>query len=211
MMTNDGHLDVEQAAHRIVDLASRDTDVADAMRGLIDWCASHKPCDDWKRLRALDFTAELRRLRTWLDDVLSADPPNASVTGIYFGLFNPQYDDNEGPVADIYVAGGIYGDDDWLSAVRQHWWPNGRYARSQLLAQIYRIAYESPSSLGNSAEYPLALGFGVLAAKHLCLAIKPKLLGERGGSRWITVGFDSGDVLTLGQLSASGLALSLTW
>jgi hypothetical protein len=119
-----------------------------------------------------------------LDDVLSAEPPNASVTGIYFGLFNPQYDD-EGPVADIYVAGGIYGDDDWLPAVKKHWWPNGRYARSQLLAQLYRIAYESPSSLGNNAEYPLVLGFGVLAAKHLCLAIKSKLsarAAEAGGS-----------------------------
>src|SRR5258705_5173498 len=111
-MTNDGDLDPEQAAHRIVDLASRDIDVGDAMRELIDWCSSHQPCDDWKRLRDLDFTAEVGRLRTWLDDVLSAEPPNASVTGIYFGLFNPQYDDDEGPVADIYVAGGIYGDDD---------------------------------------------------------------------------------------------------
>jgi hypothetical protein len=95
--------------------------------------------------------------------------------------------------------------------VSQHWWANGRYARSQLLAQIYRIAYESPDSLGNNAEYPLVLGFGVFAAKHLCLSSKPKLLGGGGGSRWITVGFDSGDLLTLGQLSASGLALSLAW
>jgi hypothetical protein len=210
-MSNDGDLDLAQAARRIVDLASRDIDVADAMRELIDWCSSHQPCDDWKRFRDLDFMAELGRLGTWLDDVLSAEPPKASVTGIYFGLFNPQYDDDEGPVADIYVAGGIYGDDDWLSAVSQHWWANGRYARSQLLAQIYRIAYESPSSLGNNAEYPLVLGFGVFAAKHLCLSIKPRLLGGGGGSRWITVGFESGDVLTLGQLSASGLALSLTW
>jgi hypothetical protein len=153
-MTNDRDLDLAQAAHRIVDLASRDIGIADAIRELIDWCSSQQACDDWKRLRDLDFTAEMGRLRAWLDDVLSAEPPNASVTGIYFGLFNPQYDDDEGPVADIYVAGGIYGDDDWLSAVKKHWWPNGRYARSQLLAQVYRIANESPSSLGNNAEYP---------------------------------------------------------
>lgn len=210
-MTNEGDLDLAQAAHRIVDLASRDMDVADAMRELIDWCSSKQPSDDWKRLRDLEFTAELGRLRTWLDDLLSEEPPNASASGIFFGLFNPQYDDDEGPVADIYIAGGIYGDDDWLSAVKEHWWPNGRYARSQLLAQLYRIAYESPSSVGNNAEYPLVLGFGALAAKHLCLALKLKMVGERGGSRWIAVGFDSGDVLTLGQLSASGMALSLTW
>jgi hypothetical protein len=209
-MTNDGDLDLAQAARRIADLASRDMGVADAMGELVDWCSSLQPCDDWKRLRDLDFTAELARLRTWLDDVLSAEPPKDLVTGIYFGLFNPQYDD-DGPVADIYVAGGIYGDDDWLPAVRKHWWPNGRCARSQLLAQVHRVAYQSPDSLGNNAEYPVVLGFGVLAAKHLCLAIKPKLLGGRGGSRWITVGFDSGDVLALGQLSASGLALAPTW
>jgi len=41
----------------------------------------------------------------------------------------------------------------------QHWWAKESYARSQLLAQIYRIAYESPSSLGNNAEYPLVLWF----------------------------------------------------
>lgn len=97
-MTEDG-LDLAQAAHRIADLASRDVAIADAMRELIDWCSAQQPHDDWKSLRNLGFSAELERLRSWLDDVLSAEPPNPSVTGIYFGLFNPQYDDDDGRVA----------------------------------------------------------------------------------------------------------------
>ncbi len=205
------NLDLAGSALQIADLAGRDIDPADAMQRLIDWCAAQRAHDDWKRLSSLDFAAELKRLERWLDNVLTTEPPASSVTGIFFGLFNPQYSDNEGTVADIYVAGGIYGDNDWLSEVSQNWWPDGRYAHSQLLAQVYRIAYESPSGLANDMEYPVVLGFGVFATKWLCQATKAKLFGRRSESFHVAVGFDSGDVLTLGELSTSGLTPILRW
>ncbi|BDG04795.1 hypothetical protein [Anaeromyxobacter oryzae] len=203
-------LDMDGAATLISDLAGRDLDGSTAWRQLVAWCASNRPHADWERFRTLDFDAELQRLRGWLGRVLHSAPPDPSVTGLYFGLFNPVYDDGE-PVADVYVAGGIYGSGDWLSSVSEHWFPEGRYAHSELLAQVYRTAYASEGSLGNDAEYPLVLGFGVLAAKHLCQDLGQQLLARGRTELWIAAGFDSGDVLTLGRLTPSGLAISPAW
>ena len=201
-MSNPEKLDLAEAADRITKLVRRDLTLGAAMRELIDWCAKRRPHRDWQPLRDLDFAAELRRLRSWCHNVISEEPPDASITGIYFGLFNPTY--SSVTVADLYVAGGVVSDGEWIPAVRNHWWPERRYARSQLLAQLYRVAYRSARGLGNDAEYPLALGFAVLAAKQLAPALPRKNVV-------IAAGFDSGDILTLGRLSTKGLAMSPAW
>jgi hypothetical protein len=203
-------LDLAGAAERISELAEREIDPGTAMHELLDWCASHRPHPDWERFRALDFAADLPKLRGWLGHVLHTQPPDRSITGLYFGLYNPVYGD-DGPVADMYVAGGIHDSGDWLTSVRAHWFPEGRYAHSELLAQVYRVANSSEGSLGSEAEYPLVLGFGVLATKHLCQAFAEQFLSGGRDVLWITAGFDSGDVLTLGKLTPTGLAMSPAW
>lgn len=195
-------LDLAEATQRMTQLVCRKLSFSAAMRALVDWCAEQRPHPDWAPLRDVDFSAELRRLRAWLDDVLSNEPPDTTITGIYFGLFNPTY--SGVTTADLYIAGGVVSDGEWLPKVRNHWWPERRYARSKLLAHLYGVAYRSERGLGNDAEYPLALGFAALAAKHLASALPVK-------NALITAGFDSGDVLTLGRLSKKGLTLSPAW
>jgi hypothetical protein len=129
---------------------------------------------------------------------------------LYFGLFNPMDEDGEA-VADLYVAGGIRDTADWLSSVSEHWFPEGRYARSELLARAYDLAYAADGRLENEAEYPVVLGFGVFAAKHLSQALAPQLLAGGRSELWVAAGFDSGDVLTLGTLTPAGLLLSPAW
>lgn len=202
-------LDMMAAAELVAELAGSDLDPGAGMRRLVTWCASQLPHPDWPRLAALDFDAELVSLGRWLEKLLRSEPPDRSVTGLYFGLFNPASEDGV-PSADIYVAGAIHGPGEWLADVGEHWWPVGRYAHSDLLDRVYRIAY-GEGGLENEAEYPVLLGFGVLAAKRLCQELSGQLLTGGRTELWIAAGWESGDILTLGRLTPAGLALSPAW
>ena len=106
------------------------------------------------------------------------------------------------------------GDNGW--AVGPEWWPDGRYARSSVLADIYRIAYPSSAAprsrpsdhrrLQNDAEFPLCLGYAALAVHALLGQIDPATILRASRSLGIAVGFDSGDFILLGQLTAEGLS-----
>jgi hypothetical protein len=66
----------------------------------------------------------------------------------------------------MYVSGSMsYSPDsiEWTYDVERA--DDGGYLRSQLLANIYRLAYEHPSGLGNTAEYPLVLAYGAMTAR----------------------------------------------
>ena len=102
--------------------------------------------------------------------------------GLWFGLFNPR-SDGRTPAADIYVCGSERFDPDphdnsW--AVGPDWWPDGRYAGSTVLADVYRIAYrqdtpvaEQKWCLGNDAEYPICLGYGAFAVRDVLGKVVP--------------------------------------
>jgi hypothetical protein len=90
-------------------------------------------------------------------------------------------------------------------AIRPAWWPTARYARSVVLADIYRIAYRK-GGLGNDAEYPLCLGYGAFAVRDLLGKVEPSLFLGESDSVGVAVGFDSGDFVLLGKLGPSGLS-----
>jgi hypothetical protein len=206
-------LDLAEMYDWIVAELARCRPIAVSMADLIDECEASCPHPDWDRLRALPY-ADLDPLAAWLQRPFREEPSIRTLRGLWFGLFNPIYDDK--PVADLYVSGSVRFSPKHVEwAVDPDWWPAARYARSAVLADIYRIAQRPGSSgvewetrLGNDAEYPLCLGYAAFAVRELLGRVKPSLL--LGDSPWlgVGVGFDSGDGIHLGKLGPSGLSRS---
>ncbi|HET6250759.1 MAG TPA: hypothetical protein VFE47_23925 [Tepidisphaeraceae bacterium] len=116
--------------------------VADSMRNVIDRCAAAAPHPDWQRFRDLPFD-DLGPLQDWIAKPLFNEPPDASLRGLWFGIFNPVY--GQGPTADFYISGAVRFEPDPDSnewACRPAWWPASRYAHSEVMGAIYRTAYK---------------------------------------------------------------------
>jgi hypothetical protein len=187
--------------------------VAESMAALIAECEAAYAHPDWDKLRTLPY-GDLSPLLKWVQEPFRLPPPQVPLKGLWFGLFNP-CPDGRTPVADIYVCGSERFDadpDDNSWAVGPDWWPDARYARSAVLADIYRIAYrqdargaEQKNCLGNDAEYPLCLGYGSFAVRYLLGQVDPGLVLGRSESLGVAVGFDSGDFILIGELTSDGL------
>ena len=206
-------LDLAQMYDWIVAEFERGCSLDDSMVAIIDQCDKARPHSDWAKLRTLPF-ADLTRLTNWVQEPFRNEPPKVPLRGLWFGLYNPCLD-NQTPVADIYVCGSERfepNDEDNSWAVSPNWWPEARYASSTILAEVYRIAYrqssplaEQKDCLGNDAEYPLCLAYGAFAVREVLARVDTSLILGESSSIGIAVGFDSGDFILLGELTADGL------
>lgn len=175
-----------------------DQTIGDAMRAIIDECSARHPHGDWETLRALPYD-DLSSLESWIIQPFILDPPPPTLAGLWFGMFLPIIDGET--VMDIYVCGSerfIDNPNDNSWAVGPDWWPQWRYAESSVLAQIYRIT-NAEGGVGFDAEYPLTLGYGSLAVKHLMQKHGANLLPSPAQPIGVAVGFDSGDFILLGR------------
>jgi hypothetical protein len=178
----------------------------DSMDRIISKGAKENHHKDWDKLQRLAYE-DLDDLRDWIEKPFRLDSSSVKLAGLWFGLFNPIYKRN--PVADIYVCGSTQFDstpDDNSWAVDPDWCPEHRYAKSAILAKIYKIAY-GKGGLGNDAEYPLCLAYGCLAVRDLIQIMDPKLFLGLSSTLGIAVGFDSGDFIPIGTLTKRGLTL----
>lgn len=202
-------LDLTEENGWIVAELARRRPIAISMAALIDHCEALCPHPDWDKLRGLPY-GNISPLVDWIESTFRDEPSPTPLKGLWFGLFNP-CPDGRTPVADIYVSGSERFDPDPLDnswAVGPDWWPEGRYAGSAALADIYRIAYrqgvrgsEREACLGNDAEYPLVLGYGAFVVRELLGQVTPSLVLGESNSLGIAVGFDSGDFVSVGQLT----------
>jgi hypothetical protein len=109
------------------------------------------------------------------------------------------------PTADLYVTGGPYDPDD-LSWTEGQWWPADlkSRARSSVMNSIYRLAYDPGTrGIGNDAECPLCLSYGMLAVAHLARNASG-LLARGAAERKLVVGFNSGEPYLIGAVRARG-------
>jgi hypothetical protein len=206
-------LDLGQMHGWVVDELRHRRHIAESMARLIDQCEAARPHPDWIKLRSLPY-ADLSPLVAWIQRPFRDEPPACPLRGLWFGLFNPCYDDCT-PVADIYVCGSEQFDpdpDDNSWADGPDWWPDARYAHSAVLAEIYRIAHRQDvrgalqkRCLGNDAEYPLCLAYGALAVREVLGLVEPSLVLGQSSSLGVAVGFDSGDFVLVGRLVPEGL------
>jgi hypothetical protein len=178
-------LSIDALLELLKDALGRALPVADGMKQVIALCERAQPHPDWGKLRKLDVDADLCHLEQWLQGVLERESPAPSITGLWFGVFNPI---KEGQAtADLYVAGNPYdpNNSDWVCNPK--WWPDGRYAESKVMDRIYRVAHDpSEDHLGNDAEYPLCLAYGILAVTGLARRVEPPVLLGKAHERALT-------------------------
>lgn len=176
------------------------------MAALITYYEENCPSPVWQEVRELEFEGELPHLGTWLEDVLTGEPPAFEIEAYWFGLFNLDEDGVE--ICEMYVAGSDHFAPDALSpdwAVIPSYFPEGRYAGSRVLADLHRSLASADSDAFGFGDYTLCLGNAGLAVAHLCAMLDPVTLLGPKASRMITAGFDEGDFILLGELDRGGL------
>ena len=191
-----------------------DCTVQQGMSQVIDFCSAAIPDPQWdvfRDPRYLDYEYDLPYLSGRFERIFGTEPPPDEIDGLWFGVFNPYYEDE--PTADMHVGGGVGAFEDpdaWSEDLV--WTPrSGRITRSQVLHEIYQVAYHGQQDdgwvpgLGNDAEHPLCLAYAALAVRWLASTLPADLLLSGARRRMIRVGFDSGDFLTIGTLSEHGL------
>ena len=196
-------------------VVASDCDVQDGMSRVLDFCSAEVPHPQWdvfRDPRYLDYDYDLAYLTGRVERIFDDEPPDDEIDGLWFGLFNPYYEDQ--PTADMHIGGGVGAFEDpetWAEDLT--WTPRaGRMTRSQVLHEIYRIAYWNSQDdgwtpgLGNDAEHPLCLTYAALVVRWLATTLPTDLLLGGASARVLQVGFDSGDFLEIGTLSRRGLA-----
>jgi hypothetical protein len=187
--------DITELWELIVTLVAAPGNIAPRMQKLIDYCAAAIPHDQWTKLRYIDYDAESSSYLEWLTD-LTAAARGQSPKGLWFGLVNPVR--NGSATLDLYGATSTEYDSNGLVWAERISRSTRCFAGSRVLAEIYSCAYGAENSLENDAEYPLGLGFGAMIARSI-LEASPLTapLDQIAGA---AMGFDSGDVLYLGEV-----------
>ena len=197
--------DIAKSHDEVVAVLASDASVSDGMSQLIDFCADQESWLGWSALRTLDFTADAKRLKRWLTGVLTKEPPQENIKAFWFGLFNPIVDDKA--TCGMYMAGSKIFDAadetfDW--ACDPDYLPNGRYAKSQVLDEIYRKVDRPKGSVSEYGEYVLCLGFVGLIIRTLADTIDAETWLGNSKARAVAIGFDSGDGILLGSITKTG-------
>jgi hypothetical protein len=192
--------------------AAEPPELSSGVRRVIDLCERAAPHPDWASLRAIDYGAEVPALRRWFERTLSSEPPDAPLRGLYFALCQPVLDTGQ-VTADMELVGtGEYDAKDphleWLFS--RHYFPES-YARSPALRRLYGVAYRThdfgadvEGALGNDAEWPIGLAFGVLAARAILEGRTTADLPTDMSRVGVAAGWAEGDMLLIGEVTDRG-------
>lgn len=197
--------DIEESHENVASVLNSNVTVHDGMALLIEFCATRESWRGWSSLRKLDFDSDQSSLRDWLNQLLTAEPPQNTVKAFWFGLFNPVVKGKTG--CGLYAAGADQfdaADDTFDWACDPSYFPDGRYAPSRVLNEIYHKVSVAKGSIPSYGEYVLCLGYAGLAVKQLALTLAPSLWLGAKAKRSIAVGFDSGDGILIGSITKRG-------
>lgn len=191
--------------HLIVHELSSRRCVSESMHRLTNECEHQRPDSAWHKFYPLPYD-DTTALQAWLMRAFQQEPPSVVLRGLWFGLSN-YLDEDRKPFTDLSMCGSTRfdsnpEDNSWAGSAE--WYPKDRFAKSTILAELYRLAYDG--RLGNDAEYSLCLGYSAFAVSAALNAIAPVLGLESSSEIGIAVGFDDGDFLLLGRLMPTGLS-----
>jgi hypothetical protein len=180
--------------------------VAGQMAKLLAEFEPSLPAKELNALRSLDYESELSALTARLQSGIDAAPPPKMPGGIYFGLFLPGREDGS-IVADFYLATTDENDPadaecHWVSSL--DYFPPDAQAQSQVLEHIYRLLPGLPEEVRTTAEDVLCLGYTGFVVAHILNAPGFRAWCEDGRVISVAVGWDSGDLLRIGELTAEG-------
>src|SRR5258708_5019861 len=191
--------DYARLVEKITEVAAADGTTTQRMVEVLEECARQKPHPDWALFSEIDFEADSIRIERWLSTAFGSQRTHNVVRGLWFGLFN--LGDDKSATVDVYVGGSPRFDADGIAWASEVFPVDERnYLGSEVLHEIYRQAYrEAKGSLGNHAEYPLALAYGAIVAIQT-LRNEGELPFALTSVVGAAAGFDSGDFLFLGTL-----------
>ncbi|MGD9644472.1 MAG: hypothetical protein AB7U73_02100 [Pirellulales bacterium] len=207
MSRTDMSLDHKAIIELIKQLIASDISVGECMQRIIETCARDFPHPDWDKYTEIEYDEDVAALGSWIAGVFERQPAPFPIHGLWMGLV--QRVNQQGHVwADMYVAATSHYDPSdpeyaWLRKNPRHF-PDNAYAWSMSLCNIYAESYKSKTGLGIHAEWPLALAFGAFAVRSLLADHTTQLVGSSAPRIGVVVGFDDGDLLKIGGLTASG-------
>lgn len=177
----------------------------DGVKALIAYTAREYPDAAWAGLKEIDFEQDLQGTRSWLADLLAAEPLPKEVKGLWFGVYNPIVDGEMS--CGFYLTGPTTEfnreEHDWACWTDETYIPEGRYAPSAALHTLYRATHRM-HEFDVVTEYLLCLGYVCLAARdalqHLDLLPQPCDLMKMP----VVVGFDEGDYIVIGRIGSAG-------
>ena len=195
-------MDRADAIRAVAEMVKGGAGVAEIMPKAIDLCQEIEASESWRQVRAIDWTGSLVESQIWFTGLLGASPPPPSITGFWFGIFNPIRTDE--PLSDFYVLGSAkYPEEEWF--FEQDWRPEARYATSQAQAEIYRRGLAGGAEVGSIADYVLTFAHAAATVNDLVSTTDRGLLLGGSAVKGIAVGHDSGDALFLGEVTAQGV------
>ncbi|PAW78088.1 MAG: hypothetical protein B9S33_19880 [Pedosphaera sp. Tous-C6FEB] len=190
----------------IQQLISQDGPVSAQMAKLLVHYNQALPATQLAVLQALDYDSELSIVSGRLQTAVAASPPTKTPGGIYFGLFLPGRPDGS-IVADFYLAATDEHDPadaecNWVASL-DYFPPDGQ-ACSQVLERIYQLLSGVSEGDRNAAEDVLCLGYTGFVVAHVLNAPDLRAWCSDGRAIPVAIGWDSGDVLRIGELTANG-------
>jgi hypothetical protein len=206
-------MDRAEAFSQVAARAEQGAKVEELMSLACDHCQQVLPHSTWEQVREIDWAKSTAESTHWLGTLLAAQPPGANITGFWFGVFNPIYDDSSpgetglrrAGTSDFYIQGSAgYPKNDWI--FDDSWKPTGRYAHSFGQERIYRIATgQVDEEVLSIADYILTFAHAAGMVNTLIDRVDRKLWLGPVPRRGIAVGHDSGDAIFLGALAQTGL------
>ena len=198
-------VDIGAAYNEVIRVTRTAPSVGSGMAALLDHCDKAFPGPVWSNFRSLPFEQDTAELRTWLEGVLTEEPPPPAVKAYWFGMF--QSIEQEQVLYNLYLSGATreYTPDslDWACWTDDTYLPKSRYTQPEVVNAIFNgVQAEEDAVL--LADYALCLGFCCLA---LTAGLKtlPKLLLFHGEQAIpVVVGFEDGDDILLGHVGQSG-------
>lgn len=197
--------DITQSHDKLTDVLASESSFDDGIASLIDFCAKQEPWRGWSTLRKLDWSTDRSRVKQWLSRLLTKEPPAKNIKAFWFGLFNPIIKGKA--TCGLYVAGAkeFDPDDDTFEwSCGPTYFPDGRYAQSQVLDVIYQKVKNAKGSVSSYGEYVLCLGYAGLVVKQIASTLSVETWLGTSASRAVAVGFDSGDGVLLGTITRRG-------
>ncbi|WP_221031941.1 hypothetical protein [Actomonas aquatica] len=180
----------------------------EAMDSMLSWCEDQMPHSDWSIVRALPLAADLSAAERWIPELLSSQPCPFGIRALYFGLAEMANDEDE-EFADLYVGFlGQYDADDeesaWVFGDLRHY-PEG----ASLPTDSLRIAGETfnredGKGLGNEGNYMFCMAYSALLVASIMSSQTYQALNPDIDRVGMLVGWDSGDLMKPGDLSADG-------
>ena len=125
--------DMAEAHRQVKAVVGRRAGVRAGMRELVSYCDGLAPIEGLAALADLDFVDDRNRLRQWLVEVLTKEPPPEWIKAFWFGLADRA--DDDGTTCRLYVSGSTEYDPrdkafSWASD--PEYFPDRRHAPSRV-------------------------------------------------------------------------------